>query len=122
MRYGSSFEVRRGKGKFRNQTFVSEPLTILEEPAEPLHLRFLKGDKPVNEKPFNDTSYEEFLNEMKIMGSKCKKCGALAFPPRPICVSCFGREMEWMRFKGTGKLVAFTCITVSPPSMVKEGF
>ncbi len=76
----------------------------------------------MNEKPFNDTSYEEFLNEMKIMGSKCKKCGSLAFPPRPICISCFGREMEWMRFKGTGKLAAFTCITVAPPSMAKEGF
>ena len=56
------------------------------------------------------------------MGSKCKKCGALAFPPRPICISCFGREMEWMKFKGTGKLAAFTCITVAPPCMAKEGF
>jgi hypothetical protein len=76
----------------------------------------------VNDKPFNDTSYEQFLNERKIMGSKCKKCGALALPPRSICVSCFGKEMEWIQFMGTGRLAAFTGITVAPPYMTKEGF
>ena len=76
----------------------------------------------MEERPFNDTSYEQFLKESKIMGSKCKKCGALALPPRSICVSCFGIDMEWMEFKGTGKLAAFTSITVAPPYMVKEGF
>lgn len=76
----------------------------------------------MEERPFNDTSYEQFLNERKIMGSKCKKCGVLALPPRPICISCFGREMEWVQLQGTGKLVAFTSIVVAPPYMVKEGF
>jgi len=76
----------------------------------------------VSDKPFNDTSYEQFLNEGKIMGSKCKKCGALALPPRPICISCFASEMEWVQLNGTGKLAAFTSIVVAPPHMVKEGF
>jgi len=76
----------------------------------------------MGERAFNDTSYEQFLNEHKIMGSKCKKCGTLALPPRPICISCFGREMEWVEFNGTGKLAAFTIITIAPPYMVKEGF
>jgi uncharacterized OB-fold protein len=76
----------------------------------------------MNEKPFNDTSYEQFLNEQKIMGSKCKKCGALALPPRPICISCFGKEMEWVELQGAGKLAAFTSIVVAPPYMAKEGY
>jgi len=76
----------------------------------------------MNDKPFNDHSYEQFLNEWKIMGSKCKKCGALSIPPRPLCVSCFGSQMEWVRFKGDGKLAAFTSIVVAPPPMAKEGF
>jgi len=76
----------------------------------------------MNDRPFNDHSYEQFLNEWKIMGSKCKKCGALALPPRPICVSCFGNQMEWVQFKGDGKLDAFTSIVVAPPPMAKEGF
>ncbi len=74
------------------------------------------------DRPFNDNSYEQFLKEEKLMGSRCKKCGALALPPRPICVSCFGSEMEWVQFKGAGKLAAFTSIVVAPPFMAKEGF
>lgn len=73
-------------------------------------------------RPFNDTSYEKYLNEDRIMGSRCKKCSALALPPRLICVSCYGSEMEWVEFKGRGKLAAFTSIVVAPPFMAKEGW
>lgn len=73
-------------------------------------------------RPFTDASYEQYLNELRIMGSRCKKCGALALPPRPICVSCYSSEMEWFEFKGRGKLAAFTSITVAPPSMALQGF
>jgi len=74
------------------------------------------------DRPFNDNSYEQFLKEEKIMGSQCQKCGALALPPRFICVSCFGSELEWIQFRGVGKLTAFTSIIVAPPFMAKEGF
>ena len=74
------------------------------------------------DRPFNDTSYEHFLNEGKIMGTKCKKCGALSLPPRPLCVSCYGSQMEWVQFKGEGKLAAFTDILIATPYMAKEGF
>jgi uncharacterized OB-fold protein len=76
----------------------------------------------VEGRPFNDTSYEQFLKERKVMGSKCKNCGALSLPPRPICISCFGTKMEWVEFKGTGRLAAFSSIVVVPPYMAKEGF
>ncbi len=76
----------------------------------------------MNDRPFDDDSYEQFLNSGKIMGSKCKKCGALSLPPRPLCVSCFGSQMEWVQFKGNGKLAAFTSIVVAPPPMAREGF
>jgi uncharacterized OB-fold protein len=76
----------------------------------------------MNSRPFNDHSYEQFLQEEKIMGSRCARCGALALPPRPICVSCLGSELEWVGFRGVGKLAAFTSIVVVPPSMAKEGF
>jgi hypothetical protein len=76
----------------------------------------------MNNRPLNDNSYEQFIGGQKIMGSKCKKCGALALPPRPICISCYSTEMEWVEFKGTGKLAAFTSITVAPPNLAKEGY
>ena len=74
------------------------------------------------DRPFNDNSYEQFLNEKKIMAARCKKCGALALPPRPICVSCFGSALEWVQLKGDGNLAAFTGISIAPPAMAKEGF
>ena len=74
------------------------------------------------ERPFSDHSFEQFLKEGKIMGSKCSKCNAQALPPRPICVSCLGSEMEWIEFRGAGRLAAFTSIVVAPPFMTKEGF
>jgi uncharacterized OB-fold protein len=30
----------------------------------------------MEERPFSDISYEQFLSEEKLMGSRCKKCDA----------------------------------------------
>jgi uncharacterized OB-fold protein len=30
--------------------------------------------------------------------------------------------MEWVELKGEGKLAAFTCISVGPPSMIAQGY
>jgi hypothetical protein len=76
----------------------------------------------MEQRPLNDASYEQFLTERKVMGSRCKKCGALALPPRPICIACHGGDLEWVEFKGRGKLAALTSIVVAPPAMAREGF
>ena len=76
----------------------------------------------MEERPFNDNSYEEFLNEEKLMGSRCQRCGKLFLPPRSICLKCYGEEMEWAKIEGGGKLIAFTCIAVGPPFMIEEGY
>ena len=76
----------------------------------------------MEERPFTDKSYEQFLNEEKIMGCRCTKCQALYLPPRPICVKCYRDEMEWVEMKGEGRLAAFTCIGVGPAFMAEEGF
>lgn len=73
-------------------------------------------------RPFNDISYERFLSEDKLMGSKCKKCGVLSVPPRSICIKCYSSELEWVEMKGNGELAAFTCIAIGPPFMIKEGY
>ena len=76
----------------------------------------------MEERLFNDISYERFLNEDKLMGSRCRKCGSLSVPPRSICVKCYQSEMEWVAIKGKGKLVAFTSIAIGPPFMIREGY
>ena len=76
----------------------------------------------MEQRPFCDASYEQFLNEEKMMGSKCLKCQATYLPPRPLCIKCNSKDMEWLEMKGIGKLLAFTCIGIGPSSMREQGF
>ena len=76
----------------------------------------------MEERPFTNATYEQFLNQGKLMGTSCKSCGALFLAPHSLCTKCYGTEMEWVEMRGKGKLVAFTCIAVGPPFMVEEGY
>ena len=74
------------------------------------------------ERPFSDISFARYLSEGKLMGSRCRDCGALSVPPRSICVKCYSSEMKWIEMEGKGTLSAFTCIAIGPPSMIAEGY
>jgi len=74
------------------------------------------------QRPFSDTAFEKYLREDKLMGSRCKQCRALYVPPRPICVKCRGDDLAWEEMTGSGKLVAFTCISIGPSFMIAEGY
>lgn len=67
-------------------------------------------------------SFYDFLKEKKIMGTKCKDCGEIYLPPRPLCPKCIDSEMEWVELEGKGKLEAFTSITVAPTHMLNAGY
>jgi uncharacterized OB-fold protein len=65
--------------------------------------------------PFTKVSkFVDFLDEGKIKGTVCKKCGTFHFPPRGDCVSCPSTEIEWKEISGNGKLVTFTTIHAAP--------
>lgn len=74
------------------------------------------------ENRFSSVFYNESLKQKKLVGSKCRKCGRLFLPPRPICSHCRNKDMESVDFKGKGKLIAFTVVYVPPPLMIEEGF
>jgi hypothetical protein len=76
----------------------------------------------VAENEFYSPAYNKFLSERKLVGSKCKKCGHICVPPKPICPKCQGSEVELADIKGKGKLVAYTVVAVGAPLMVEEGF
>ncbi len=67
-------------------------------------------------------SFYDFLKEKKIMGTKCKDCGEVYLPPRPLCPKCINSNLEWVEVEGKGKLVAFTSITVAPTHMINAGY
>ena len=49
-------------------------------------------------------TFYEHLEEGKITGKKCTKCGAVEFPPVYACNSCGCWDMEWVEISGKGKL------------------
>ena len=71
---------------------------------------------------YNAAGFYEFVEEKKLMGTKCKSCGELFLPPRPVCSSCHGEEMEWVEMGGKGKLEAFTVTLYGPTRMVESGY
>lgn len=60
---------------------------------------------------------EEFyknISQKKLMGGKCKKCGKVHLPPRPLCDQCLSKDFEWVELSKTGKLLTYTVIHVAP--------
>jgi uncharacterized OB-fold protein len=55
-----------------------------------------------------------YLEEGKVMGSKCKDCEAIFFPPRSDCSKCMQSNMEWFEVTGTGKLLSFSELKYGP--------
>ena len=48
--------------------------------------------------------YYESLEEGKIMGRKCPKCGNVEFPPVYACNACGSYETEWYEISGKAKM------------------
>jgi uncharacterized protein len=55
-----------------------------------------------------------YLEQGKVMGTQCKKCGLQFFPPRADCYQCLSSDMEWFEVGGTGKLLSFSKLEYGP--------
>jgi uncharacterized OB-fold protein len=59
------------------------------------------------------SDFVTYLDEGKVMATRCKKCGGVFFPPRMQCTSCFSTDVEWFDV-GEGKLVTYTIVQYGP--------
>ena len=64
--------------------------------------------------PFTISAFYKFLDEERLMASKCNECGTVLLPPKPICTSCFSTKLNWIELEGFGKLVSYTVIHIGP--------
>jgi len=55
-----------------------------------------------------------YLEEGKVMGTRCKECDAVYFPPRSDCTKCLNSNMEWFEVAGTGTLLSFSELKYGP--------
>jgi uncharacterized OB-fold protein len=72
--------------------------------------------------PFNFAGFQTYLNDKKLMASRCQNCGSDYLPPKPLCTSCFMDKMEWVELKGEGTLAAFTIVHIAPTAMLEVGY
>jgi uncharacterized protein len=56
----------------------------------------------------------DYLEKGKVMGSRCRDCGRIFFPPRADCHQCLPGNMEWFEVGGEGKLVTFSKLEYAP--------
>ncbi|MFQ6065003.1 MAG: Zn-ribbon domain-containing OB-fold protein [Candidatus Bathyarchaeia archaeon] len=63
---------------------------------------------------FTIEEFYKFVSERKLMAAKCKKCGKLLLPPRPVCTECVSTDLRWVELEKRGKLLTYTAIHVSP--------
>ncbi len=63
------------------------------------------------------------LEEGKIMGRKCPKCGHVEFPPVYACNECGNYETEWVEISGKAKLhsIVLPAALSSKPEYKKMG-
>lgn len=58
-----------------------------------------------------DRAAQEFfslLERGEFRTTRCRACGEVHYPPRVVCPSCLGEEMEWVALPREGTLYAFT--------------
>jgi uncharacterized OB-fold protein len=64
--------------------------------------------------------YNEALKQNKLLGLKCKACGALTVPPKMACRQCTSPDMDIVEVKGSGKIRTFTTVFVGAEGRESE--
>jgi scaffold protein (connect acetoacetyl-CoA thiolase and HMG-CoA synthase) len=64
--------------------------------------------------------YNEALKQNKLLGLKCRACGAIAVPPKMACRQCGSPEMDVIEVKTDGKIKTFTTVFVGAEGRENE--
>lgn len=58
--------------------------------------------------------FVSYLEEGKVMGTRCNKCNEAFFPPRADCHHCLESDVEWFEIDTPGRLVTFSKMKYGP--------
>jgi len=61
----------------------------------------------------------ELMNNKKILGTKCSKCGKIWMPPRTNCSDCYV-SAEWIEVKQTGIIEVSTIVWFTTSAFIKN--
>ena len=55
-----------------------------------------------------------YLEQGKVMATRCRKCMTSYFPPKMDCPKCLVSDVEWFEIKGKGNLITYTVVNYAP--------
>ena len=58
--------------------------------------------------------FTTYLEQGKVMTTRCPQCEASYFPPKMDCPKCLSSDVEWFEIKGSGKLATYTIVNYGP--------
>ena len=58
--------------------------------------------------------FVDYLEQGKVMTTKCPQCGRVFFPPKADCPRCMSSDMEWIEINSTGTLLTFAVVNYGP--------
>jgi uncharacterized OB-fold protein len=64
--------------------------------------------------------YNEALKKNRLLGLKCGDCGAITIPPKMVCRSCTGTNLDVTEMGGRGEVVTFTTVNVAAEARENE--
>nr|MDO8081100.1 Zn-ribbon domain-containing OB-fold protein [Candidatus Freyarchaeota archaeon] len=70
--------------------------------------------------PLTYEKWAEALKQGKLLGLKCKSCGAVFSPPSMLCRECDSEDVEVTEVKDKGVIDTYTVIHVAPLGYEKE--
>lgn len=62
----------------------------------------------------------DYLEQGKLMGTRCRTSGRYYFPPRAHCYESMSADMEWFEVTGSGKLVSFSTLKYAPTGFKED--
>ncbi|MFH1646314.1 MAG: Zn-ribbon domain-containing OB-fold protein [Chloroflexota bacterium] len=64
--------------------------------------------------------YNEALKQDRLLGLKCRACGAITIPPKMVCRQCASPDLDIIELKGSGKIRTFTTVFVASEGREEE--
>lgn len=58
--------------------------------------------------------------EGRLVLQKCASCGAVQFPPRQHCATCWKAELSWVDSRGRGEIESITVVRRAPLPAFRE--
>jgi len=71
---------------------------------------------------WENTGFWEGIKRHELVFQKCKDCGTIVHPPRPMCPQCHSLEKEWAPSRGKGEVHSRVTYLESPHPSFKAPY